>query len=149
MALTQAEKTQRYRARHPDRVRESIRKANAKRALTIQGEWNGRNPWHRAKRLKIQELLGGRCVQCGFADHRALQVDHVNGDGYSDRQRTRSGYGLYHAVLADLAIGGGRYRLLCANCNWIKRWERDETQVAYKQRRQCKVTITNAPAPPK
>lgn len=72
-------------------------------------------------KLRVIEHLGGRCGNCGYnADHRAFNIDHVNGDGASER-RQGAGHGLgrklLHAVLAD---DEGRYQLLCANCNWVK-----------------------------
>lgn len=70
-------------------------------------------------RRRLIEALGGRCVQCGFSDWRALQVDHVNGDGRKDPHRYGSRYAYSKIVLANR----DRYQLLCANCNWIKRYE--------------------------
>ncbi len=95
----------------------------------------GRHPWshgHRDKyaelphqqriRQRLLDILGRKCVQCGFTDWRALQVDHVNGDGRRERIQLNNVSKLFHAVLAD----PGRYQLLCANCNWIKRYEQGE-----------------------
>ena len=56
-----------------------------------------------------------------FADWRALQVDHKNGGGTRERNRIQS-MGIYRKVLKD----SSGYQLLCANCNWIKRYEREE-----------------------
>jgi len=80
----------------------------------------------RKARLRAITKLGGKCVRCGFSDHRALQFDHINGDGYADKTkdgRRLSGIALLKKILADKA---GKYQLLCANCNWIKRWENEE-----------------------
>lgn len=69
--------------------------------------------------------LGHVCARCGFSDKRALQIDHVNGDGFLELRgggRT-SGYSYLKRVLADRS---GRYQILCANCNWIKRHEQGE-----------------------
>jgi len=49
-------------------------------------------------RQKVVDSLGGVCVRCGFSDIRALQIDHIK----------------------------NKYQLLCANCNWIKRYEDKE-----------------------
>jgi hypothetical protein len=76
-------------------------------------------------RMKIIELLGGKCVRCGFSDIRALQIDHVNGDGYKDRRRYNCDV-KYRKTLKEIKDGSKRYQLLCANCNWIKRWENKE-----------------------
>ena len=32
-------------------------------------------------RAKALDHLGNVCVRCGFSDPRALQIDHVNGNG--------------------------------------------------------------------
>ncbi len=68
--------------------------------------------------------LGNKCVDCGFSDIRALQVDHVNSDGYLERVKTGSG-SYYKRVVKDAT--SGRYQILCANCNWIKRHTHNET----------------------
>jgi len=85
----------------------------------------------RESRKKIIELLGGECVGCGFSDPRALQIDHVNGDGYKERRRTPGkttpGSKTYlKRVIKSLESGENRFQLLCANCNWIKRYENNE-----------------------
>jgi hypothetical protein len=80
-------------------------------------------------RAKVLAHLGGKCVRCGFTDPRALQIDHVRGDGWQEprvgTQRRKGGGGApyYRRVVADTT---GRYQLLCANCNWIKRVENKE-----------------------
>ena len=74
---------------------------------------------HAGLRDKIIAHRGGRCEQCGFNDHRALQIDHVAGDGAADHDVKR-GPGYYIRVLTSMLAGEGRYQILCANCNWIK-----------------------------
>ena len=55
---------------------------------------------------------------------RALQIDHVFGGGTIEREKfRRSQYKLHLSVLADET---GKYQVLCANCNWIKRHENKE-----------------------
>ena len=72
-------------------------------------------------RDKVIEHFGGRCIKCGFMDKRALQIDHINGGGKSDRDGKITGF--YKKVLKDKS---GKYQLLCANCNLIKRIENRE-----------------------
>ena len=75
-------------------------------------------------RRRIIERLGGRCVHCGFSDARALQIDHVNSGGQKEiRRGLGAGMSYYYRVLRDET---GKYQLLCANCNWIKRVEKKE-----------------------
>lgn len=72
----------------------------------------------------ILSKYGNKCNKCGFEDWRALQVDHVNGGGSARRNQTnRNWHKFYREVLNDKAR---EYQLLCANCNWIKRYENRE-----------------------
>jgi len=73
-------------------------------------------------RMAVVEKLGGCCVKCGFSDDRALQLDHINGGGKKDRIH-RSWQVMYKEIISgkDTSI-----QLLCANCNWIKRFENRE-----------------------
>lgn len=75
-----------------------------------------------ALRAAALDKLGRRCGRCGFCDERALQIDHVQGNGAADNAVHR-GCRFYQRVLADQR---GRYQTLCANCNWIKRHENRE-----------------------
>lgn len=77
------------------------------------------------KRKKLISLLGGKCVRCGFDDWRALQVDHIKGGGSQD---SKTMVGMKNNVLLKrIKNGSTKYQLLCANCNWIKRYEKNET----------------------
>ena len=72
------------------------------------------------RRAQSIALLGSACGKCGFRDVRALQIDHVYGGGASERQRDTA---FYNKVIRSVKAMDGRYQLLCANCNWIKRAE--------------------------
>jgi hypothetical protein len=81
------------------------------------------------KRKYAVDLLGGKCVRCGFKDRRALQIDHVNGNGAAERKQ----YGMRALeFIYERRFAGetADYQLLCANCNWIKRSERNEARIA-------------------
>ena len=78
--------------------------------------------WRKLKE-KVFVFLGGKCCRCGFSDFRALQIDHVNGKGLTDRNKYKGYFGFYNHVLE---VNGEGYQLLCANCNWIKRVENNE-----------------------
>lgn len=60
------------------------------------------------------------CVHCGFADVRALTIDHVTNNGAQDRKQGRkSGIWLYSWLKShNYPLG---YQTLCFNCQWIKR----------------------------
>lgn len=75
------------------------------------------------KRVEALEYLGGKCVECGFQDFRALEIDHVRDDGYLEKVPRDSTY--YNKVIKD---NTGRYQLLCSNCNSKKRYEHRKEQ---------------------
>lgn len=83
-------------------------------------------------RAAVIAFLGGKCAVCGFSDFRALQIDHVDRSGYtrvkmSGRSYRRSkdrGITMHNAILRGTYPH--RIQLLCANCNWIKRFENNE-----------------------
>lgn len=74
----------------------------------------------------ILERYGPNCVHCGFSDPRALQLDHIDDNGATEREslgnRMFSGYRFYQ-YLIKMGLPDG-YQVLCANCNAIKEWER-------------------------
>jgi hypothetical protein len=57
-----------------------------------------------------------------------LQIDHVNGDG--SKERGGKQHNNYTVMLTEIIEGNknGRFQLLCANCNWIKRYENNEVR---------------------
>ena len=75
------------------------------------------------RRLEIIEFLGKKCVMCGYEDWRALQVDHINGGGNQDRKNIAHSQS---ALNTDVRKNPKKYQLLCANCNWIKRYDNKE-----------------------
>lgn len=81
-----------------------------------------RKLWARKNRenwkIKALNHLGGECKTCGENDHRCLQIDHVNNDGYLERVPRDPKY--YKGVMADKT---GKYQVLCANHNKIKQYE--------------------------
>ena len=75
-------------------------------------------------RLKVFNKLGNQCFVCKFNDIRALQIDHLFGGGSKERQKMNSCKFLKQVLLDKK----GNYQLLCANCNWIKRYENNENR---------------------
>ena len=81
-------------------------------------------------REKLFELLGDKCVRCGFSDKRALQFDHINGGGLKDiknktkRKKVSDSYYKYYLNHPEEAKT--KLQVLCANCNWIKKYENNE-----------------------
>lgn len=75
---------------------------------------------HCVTREECISFLGGKCARCSFTDKRALQIDHVYGGGIKE---FRVSSNILRNVIEDVT---GKYQLLCANCNWIKRCENNE-----------------------
>lgn len=75
------------------------------------------------------EAFGNKCNKCGFADKRALQIDHVSGNGNKERKETINVATFYRNVLKSFLDNENKYQLLCANCNWIKRYENNELNI--------------------
>lgn len=85
-----------------------------------------RKDYFRGYRQKIKveamQVLGGYCKACGSKDYRVLQLDHIAG-----RPLFRLGtQQLYRFVVSNPEEAKKEYQLLCANCNWIKKWENNE-----------------------
>lgn len=81
-------------------------------------------------KLAVFSTLGHRCIKCGFDDIRALQLDHIKGDGAEWRRnhehtaKSRRQYYNYLMQNPDYLLTN--IQILCANCNWIKRHENNE-----------------------
>lgn len=82
---------------------------------------------HKKMRDAAHAILGGACSVCGFSDSRALQIDHVDSDG-SRESKSKGSSSYYKQVIESVMKGEKRYQLLCANHNWIKRCEQNETR---------------------
>jgi len=81
--------------------------------------------YHQKNREKMFNLLGNKCCRCGFTDKRALQIDHINGNGIKER-RLYNAKDFWRIVIKSIENKENKYQLLCANCNWIKRHENKE-----------------------
>lgn len=83
---------------------------------------NGRRKMRKERYYRLRglifHLLGDKCVKCGFLDARALQIDHVNGDGrlFTVSEKTNMLL-MFNTIQVDLRAGTQKYQLLCANCN--------------------------------
>jgi hypothetical protein len=75
--------------------------------------------YHERRRAAFQ-VLGGYVCSCGYDDPRALQIDHVDNQGYARRKKGEAGEALYRKVIETKGEG---FQVLCANCNWIKKAE--------------------------
>lgn len=83
------------------------------------------------RKLQLFNILGGCfCKQCGFRDVRALQLDHIKGNGNKERVRFHSNSALIVYYLKHPEESKQKLQVLCANCNWIKRY--DELNFIFK-----------------
>lgn len=78
-------------------------------------------------RLNAISLLGGVCKRCGFSDPRALQIDHIKGGGNREF-KAKGNYFVYLKIVKNFNVEKNNYQVLCANCNWIKRYENKEVK---------------------
>ena len=86
-----------------------------------------RERWKIARLELLKQVGGTKCKICNFSDYRALQVDHLNGGGRKELRENKSirSVKLY---MKHILNNPDRYQILCANCNWIKRYENQETR---------------------
>jgi hypothetical protein len=83
------------------------------------------------RRFEVLTRMGSSCIQCGFDDWRALQIDHIHGGGTAEFKILHPGSRAYFAkVLAN----PNDYQLLCANCNTIKKIENGEVRRTFLTR---------------
>jgi len=147
----QRERQKRYRENNRDRLRErskayyyqahdkrlASRSQTRQRYLDRELSYNREYQVLRRQLLRQQlfDVLGHACVRCGYdTDERALQIDHVHGYGFDDRQRFASLTAYYEHILS-VGIDGG-YQILCANCNRIKMVEEKENHWRYRREKQ-------------
>jgi hypothetical protein len=78
--------------------------------------------WAHKLRIKAIEKLGGKCIRCGESDWRCLQFDHINGGGTKEHETNHR-----YRFLEDIIAGKRKdIQLLCANCNWKKKYDNNE-----------------------
>lgn len=133
---TETARAAKWQKANPEKVRVRTKRHAPKHAVYMRG-------WRRRLRDTALIKLGAKCANpaCqwlnadgsrGCQDSRCLQIDHVNSDGAQERRemKGKDSMAIYRKVLADQE---GRYQLLCANCNWIKRSQKGE-HAPYKYR---------------
>jgi hypothetical protein len=114
-----------WREKNRDKARKISKEANAR--------YVDKNPTTRRKsardynarrRSELLAFFGGSCVRCGFADPRALHLDHISGGGKVYRDAGRHGLHEKWKMTRDDPDGARAiFQILCANCNFIKRDE--------------------------
>jgi ribosomal protein S27AE len=91
---------------------------------SAQRDRNNRNS--RRYRIFNAIALDGRiaCVRCGYIG-MALQFDHKKDDGATDRKRFNNTNSFVKYYNAHLDEAMERLQILCANCNWEKKYQND------------------------
>lgn len=121
----------RYRKQNRDLLikRDQIYRGSRKELINIRSARR-----RESIKFRILELLGGKCQICGFDDLRAIQVDHVHGNG--QRSRILLGHHISYNIniLHQIQNGSRKFQLLCANHNWIKRYTNRESRKGTKFR---------------
>ncbi len=85
--------------------------------------------WCRSLRTRAFALLGDKCAWregCDWTDPRALQIDHKHGGGGRELRKLGGTYAVCRKIIALGSEARRDYQLLCANHNWIKRYENKE-----------------------
>ena len=114
------ENHRRYYQKHHDEVRVRQHKYNVKTYKMIKE--------------KIFNILGNSCYNpdCPIpkdkVDIRALQIDHVYGNGNQIRSILNSSSSIqyYKKILKELEGGSKEYQVLCVYCNWLKSFTNGE-----------------------
>jgi hypothetical protein len=125
-----------YRENNREKCREANQRwleSNREKHAETSAAWQKANPekcrekgkrYRKNLRIEVVVALGGKCVRCGIADWRVLQIDHVQGGGRKELETFESRAAYYRHVLKSLDTGD--YQILCSNCNWVKRYEMRE-----------------------
>lgn len=127
-----AENQRKWRLANPERWKEIVGPARKKWKRTNLAVHKSAQREHRyAVRREILTLLGDcKCLHCGYdKDWRALQIDHIHGNGKADTRTAgakTNQWALRNWILENLEDAKRIYQILCANCNWIKRFENGE-----------------------
>jgi len=113
-------------------MRERYQKDPEFRERVIKAVCKSKRKTYQQIRFDVLELVGKtKCSKCGFNDWRALQLDHKNGKGFTDRKRLGSGRGFNQYYLNHPKEAKKKLQVLCANCNWIKRSKNNETSLKH------------------
>ena len=129
------------RSRIKNRLRRQIDPAYKAHLADMRRQWRAKRPpklrlsqreyrrrWREKLREDVLRHYGQEhlaCIICGFADHRALTIDHINDNGAEERKAGRYTTGHFYEWLRSSDFPSG-YQTLCGNCQFIKEWERKQ-----------------------
>ena len=75
------------------------------------------------RKKKLFDILGYSCIKCGYSDMRALQIDHINGGGRKLIREHKNMNAVFKKYDNNPELMRKELQVLCANCNFIKRYE--------------------------
>lgn len=81
------------------------------------------NKYYLSIKQKMFEIIGCRCIKCGLDDFRTLQFDHINGGGGKEIKQFGNSVVMLRYYVKHPEEAKEKLQVLCANCNWIKRYE--------------------------
>lgn len=90
---------------------------------------------HKKKIQAVQILTDDilQCNNCGIVDIRVLVFDHVNNDGYKERNKDGKRIGqtikICNYIINNPEEAKKKYQVLCHNCNHIKQLKYYDTLV--------------------
>lgn len=118
------EKIKEYRKQYYRKNKKRIKTRTKKNWNKNKVKFNiERNKKRQELKRKVIQILGGKCIQCGVDDMRCLQLDHIHGGGTEERSKMNV-RAIYRFILNNpREEWEHKYQLLCANCNWIKKFE--------------------------
>jgi len=119
--MTKAERHRQWYQANKERLRE-YKRENMRKYRAARPEHYRRQSRNAKQRLKdkVFSAYGAVCVLCGFADRRALTLDHVLNNGAEERKAIGE-RGVYRRALEPQHKA--EYQVLCMNCQFIKRVE--------------------------
>ena len=111
-----------------EKKRNADRERYLKSKATKASKRRSQRKIYQKQREIILEHYGKVCALCGFADQRALSIDHIEGGGNKHRKTIRSSSGSpFYSWLIKNGFPVG-FRTLCMNCQFIQYHENRKKQ---------------------
>ncbi len=72
-------------------------------------------------RKELLSKLGEKCIKCGEQDTKILQIDHILGQGYIEKEFFKNRQKMFEQYLKEFKLESEYLQVLCFNCNVKKR----------------------------
>lgn len=72
--------------------------------------------YKKSVRRQVITEYGSKCACCGLDNYDALEIDHINNDGYLERRTIKS---MMNHIIRQ-GFPKDKYQILCSNCNRTK-----------------------------